>query len=80
MLNRIMITELAFPAILVGGGLAFEQLAAPSRVLFGNISDTWPIKGRKRTPYIYIGTAIFDLAALIYEGLLPFFVFACKVN
>ena len=35
MLNRIMISELAFPAILVGGGLAFEQLMAPSRVLFG---------------------------------------------
>ena len=49
MLNRIMISELAFPAILVGGGLAFEQLMAPSRVLFGNISDSWPIRGRKRT-------------------------------
>ena len=38
MLNRVMISELAFPALLVGGGLAFEQLMAPSRVLFGNIS------------------------------------------
>ena len=63
MLNRIMITELSLPAILVGGGLAFEQLAAPSRVLFGNISDTWPIKGRKRTPYIYLGSAGFCLLA-----------------
>ncbi len=59
MLNRIMISELAFPAILVGGGLAFEQLMAPSRVLFGNISDSWPIKGRKRTPYIWLGSAGF---------------------
>nr|WP_081934285.1 MULTISPECIES: PucC family protein [Prochlorococcus] len=65
MLNRIMISELAFPAILVGGGLAFEQLVAPSRVLFGNISDRWPIKGKKRTPYIYIGTALFCLLAIL---------------
>ncbi len=65
MLNRVMISELAFPAILVGGGLAFEQLMAPSRVLFGNLSDTWPIRGRKRTPYIWIGTAGFCLMAVI---------------
>ena len=47
MLNRVMISELAFPALLVGGGLAFEQLMAPSRVFFGNISDRWPIKGKE---------------------------------
>tara|TARA_Y100001968_G_scaffold269976_1_gene260971 strand:+ start:6449 stop:7804 length:1356 start_codon:yes stop_codon:yes gene_type:complete len=64
MLNRIMISELAFPAILVGGSLAFEQLMAPSRVLFGNISDTWPIKGKKRTPYILLGTIGFCSMAI----------------
>ncbi len=65
MLNRIMISELAFPAILVGGGLAFEQLMAPSRVLFGNISDSRPILGRRRTPYIWLGTAGFCSMAAI---------------
>ena len=65
MLNRIMISELAFPAILVGGGLAFEQLMAPSRVLFGNISDSWPIRGRKRTPYIWFGAAGFCTMAIL---------------
>ncbi|WP_320665054.1 BCD family MFS transporter [Prochlorococcus sp. MIT 1223] len=65
MLNRIMISELAFPAILVGGGLAFEQLMAPSRVLFGNISDTWPIRGQKRTPYIWLGSAGFCSMAIL---------------
>tara|TARA_Y100001968_G_scaffold136503_1_gene124630 strand:- start:78692 stop:80095 length:1404 start_codon:yes stop_codon:yes gene_type:complete len=64
MLNRIMISELAFPAILVGGGLAFEQLMAPSRVLFGNISDTWPINGKKRTPYILLGATGFCSMAI----------------
>ena len=65
MLNRIMISEVAFPAILVGGGLAFEQLMAPSRVLFGNISDSWPIRGRKRTPYIWLGAAGFCTMAIL---------------
>ncbi len=65
MLNRIMISELAFPAILVGGGLAFEQLMAPSRVLFGNLSDSWPIRGRRRTPYIWLGSAGFCLMSVL---------------
>ena len=55
MLNRVMISELSFPAILVGGSLAFEQLMAPSRVLFGNISDNKPILNYQRTPYIIFG-------------------------
>lgn len=65
MLNRVMISELAFPALLVGGGLAFEQLMAPSRVLFGNISDTWPICGQRRTPYIFLGTTGFCVLAVL---------------
>ena len=65
MLNRVMISELAFPALLVGGGLAFEQLMAPSRVFFGNISDRWPIKGKKRTPYILLGALGFCTMAII---------------
>lgn len=65
MLNRVMISELAFPALLVGGGLAFEQLMSPSRVLFGHISDSWTIRGRQRTPYIWIGSAGFCLAAVL---------------
>ncbi len=65
MLNRIMISELAFPALLVGGGLAFEQLMAPSRVFFGNISDRWPINGQKRTPYILLGALGFCCMAIV---------------
>ena len=30
LLNRVMLTELGFPGLLVGGALAFEQLVAPS--------------------------------------------------
>lgn len=59
LLNRVMLTELGFPGLLVGGALAFEQVMAPSRILFGQISDSRPLAGRHRTPYILLGTALF---------------------
>ena len=59
LLNRVMLTELAFPGLLVGGALAFEQFVSPARVLFGQISDAHPWAGRHRLPYIWLGTALF---------------------
>ncbi|MEB3173141.1 MAG: BCD family MFS transporter [Cyanobacteriota bacterium] len=59
LLNRVMISELAFPGLLVGGALAFEQFVAPARVLFGQISDAHPWGGRHRLPYIWLGTLLF---------------------
>lgn len=59
LLNRVMISELGFPGLLVGGALAFEQFVAPSRVWFGQISDSRPIGGRHRLPYIWLGTLLF---------------------
>ncbi len=80
LLNRVMISELGLPGFLVGGALAFEQIVAPSRVWFGQISDAHPIAGRHRLPYIWLGTAlfcglavlsvplIFHVASLLREG------------
>ncbi|MCX5931548.1 MAG: BCD family MFS transporter [Cyanobacteria bacterium] len=66
MLNRVMISELGFPGLLVGGALAFEQFVAPSRILFGQLSDSKPLGGRHRTPYIWLGAALFcGLAVLV---------------
>lgn len=59
LLNRVMISELAFPGLLVGGALAFEQVVAPARVLFGQLSDAHPWWGRHRLPYIWLGTLLF---------------------
>ncbi|WP_370455509.1 BCD family MFS transporter [Synechococcus sp. RSCCF101] len=56
-----MLTELSFPGWLVGGALAFEQLVAASRILFGRLSDSRPLAGLHRLPYIWIGTAAFAL-------------------
>ena len=80
MLNRVMISELGFPGLLVGGALACEQFVAPARVWFGQISDSQPLGGRRRLPYIWLGTAafcslavlsiplIFRVAALLADG------------
>ncbi len=80
LLNRVMISELALPGLLVGGALAFEQFVAPSRVWFGQISDSRPVAGRHRVPYIWLGTLlfcglavlsiplIFHVAALLRDG------------
>ena len=65
LLNRVMLTELGFPGLLVGGSLAFEQLVAPSRVLFGQISDAHPFAGRHRVPYVVLGTAFFCGLAML---------------
>ncbi len=59
LLNRVMISELGLPGLLVGGALAFEQVVAPARVWFGQISDAHPIAGRHRLPYIWLGTSLF---------------------
>jgi BCD family chlorophyll transporter-like MFS transporter len=65
LLNRVMLSELGFPGLLVGGALAFEQFVAPSRVLFGQISDAHPLGGRRRVPYVLLGTAAFCLLAVL---------------
>jgi BCD family chlorophyll transporter-like MFS transporter len=65
MLNRIMLSELNFPGLLVGGSLAFEQFVAPARVLFGQVSDAHPIRGRHRVPYVLLGTALFCAIAVL---------------
>ena len=60
-----MLTELGFPGLLVGVALAFEQLVAPSRILFGQVSDAHPLAGRHRTPYIWIGAGLFCTMAVL---------------
>lgn len=65
LLNRVMLSELGFPGLLVGGALAFEQFVAPSRVLFGQISDSHPLAGRRRVPYVLLGTTAFCLLAVL---------------
>ncbi len=65
MFNGVMINELAFPGLLVGSALAFEQFVSPARVLFGQISDSHPFGGRRRVPYVLAGAALFCTLAVL---------------
>lgn len=65
LLNRVMLSELGFPGLLVGFALACEQFVAPSRVLFGQISDSRPIARRHRIPYVLLGTGLFCALAVL---------------
>jgi BCD family chlorophyll transporter-like MFS transporter len=65
LMNRVMISELGFPGLLVGAALACEQFVAPARVLFGQLSDTRPFAGRHRLPYIWLGAALFCTLAVL---------------
>lgn len=65
LLNRVMISELGFPGLLVGFALACEQFVAPARVLFGQLSDSYPVAGRHRLPYIWLGAVLFCTLAVL---------------
>lgn len=64
-LNRVMIQEIAIPATLVALVLALPLFVAPSRVWFGQISDAKPLWGYHRTAYVWIGAAVFAIAAFL---------------
>jgi BCD family chlorophyll transporter-like MFS transporter len=60
-LNRVMIDELAIPATITAGILAISQFMSPTRVWFGQMSDSKPIFGFHRTGYVWVGAALFTL-------------------
>ncbi|BAY77173.1 PUCC protein [Nostoc linckia NIES-25] len=64
-LNRVMIQEIAIPATLVSLVLALPLFVAPSRIWFGQISDAKPLWGSHRTAYVWVGAAIFTIAAFL---------------
>ncbi len=64
-LNRVMIKELAIPATIAAGMIAVHQFMAPARLWFGQLSDAKPIAGYHRTGYVWIGSALFAIAAFL---------------
>jgi BCD family chlorophyll transporter-like MFS transporter len=55
-LNRVMFAEIGLPASLVGLLLAIPSLMSPVRLWLGYLSDSHPILGLRRLPYILAGT------------------------
>ncbi|AFY41453.1 BCD family MFS transporter [Nostoc sp. PCC 7107] len=64
-LNRVMIQEIAIPATLVALVLALPAFVSPSRIWFGQMSDAKPLWGYHRTAYVWVGAAIFAIAAFL---------------
>ncbi|MBD2566685.1 BCD family MFS transporter [Anabaena lutea] len=64
-LNRVMIQEIAIPATLVALVLALPSFVAPTRILFGQMSDSKPLLGYHRTAYVWVGAGIFAIAAFL---------------
>lgn len=64
-LNRIMIDELAVPALVTAGAIAMHQFMAPARVWFGQMSDAKPFLGHHRTGYVWVGAGLFAIAAFL---------------
>ncbi len=64
-LNRVMIKEIAIPATLGSLVLAIPYFIAPTRILFGQVSDARPLFGYHRTAYVWIGAGIFAIAAFL---------------
>lgn len=57
-LNRLMVAELGFSIAFVGLLFAMPQLVSPLRVWMGYRSDGFPLLGRRREPYMIIGTLL----------------------
>jgi BCD family chlorophyll transporter-like MFS transporter len=64
-LNRVMIKEIAIPATLGSLVLAIPYFIAPTRILFGQVSDAKPLFGYHRTAYVWMGAGIFAIAAFL---------------
>ncbi|EKQ70634.1 PUCC protein [Leptolyngbyaceae cyanobacterium JSC-12] len=65
LLNRVLIKELGVPATIASAVLAVTLFVAPTRVWFGQQSDTRPILGMHRTGYVLCGAIGLAVTAFI---------------
>lgn len=88
-LNRLMVAELGLPVTLVGFLFAIPLLTSPIRIWFGHYSDTHRLWGKRREPYLFIGSVMAALGivsvaytiagALTFGSLLLFAMFLAFV-
>jgi BCD family chlorophyll transporter-like MFS transporter len=65
-LNRVLIVDLAVPAVLVTFAFAFQHVMTPVGLVTGYFSDNYLLRGRHRAPYIWGGM-------LLSVAVMPFF-------
>ncbi len=63
-LNRVMFAEMRLPATLIGFLLAIPSLMSPMRLWLGYLSDSHPILGHRRLPYILSGMVLAAVGVL----------------
>jgi BCD family chlorophyll transporter-like MFS transporter len=63
-LNRVMFAEIGLSAALIGFLLAIPSLISPMRLWLGYLSDSHPILGHRRLPYIVAGTVLAAVSVL----------------
>lgn len=61
-LNRVLIVEAGLPAALVGLLFAIPVLLAPARIALGHLTDSHPLRGERRAPYIALGASVAGVA------------------
>jgi BCD family chlorophyll transporter-like MFS transporter len=62
-LNRVMIADLGFSASLTALFFALPLMVSPVRVWIGYRSDSFPLFGKRREPYIMLGALVIGLGA-----------------
>jgi BCD family chlorophyll transporter-like MFS transporter len=68
-LNRVMIADIGFSALWVGLFFALQDLVAPVRVWLGYRSDGFPIRGKRREPYILLGALVVAASVVLVTWL-----------
>ena len=64
-LNRVMIDELKVLPLIAAGAIAMQQFVSPSRIWFGQKSDSKSIFGYHRSGYIWIGAFLFTTVSFL---------------
>jgi BCD family chlorophyll transporter-like MFS transporter len=64
-LNRVMIKELAIPALIAALIIAVHQFMSPARVWFGQMSDQRKIFNLHRSGYVWIGTGLLAVCSFL---------------
>lgn len=66
--NRVTIHELGIAAVLITTMIGMHHFLAPFQLVFGRMADQTPLFGRRRVPYLFLGTM---LSSFIFPLLPP---------
>jgi MFS transporter, BCD family, chlorophyll transporter len=68
--NRVAVTDLGLPAVLISLLIGVYTLVGPIQPVIGRMAERWPLFRYRRTPYMIIGTLLGSLAFPFMPGVL----------